>query len=97
MITRVVDRSADGSMFQLQCEECGVPLDWVTGMELTVMAVKGYRNLCFCCDGGADMVSDVLLTDGYMADRYTFIQIFPEGNVVRSQVYSKSRVRIGAK
>ena len=97
MLTRVVDRSADGSMFQIQCEGCGAPLDWVTGLELTVMAVKNYSNFCFDCDGGSDMVSDVLLADGYIADRYTFIQMLPEGYVVHSQMYSKSRVRIGSK
>ena len=73
MITRVVDRSADGSMFQLQCEGCGLPLDWVTGLELTVMAVKGYKNFCFDCDqGDSELVHRALLLGGvYVPDCYT--------------------------
>ena len=71
MITRVVDRSADGSMFQLQCECCGKALDWVTGLELTVMAVRGLHNWCFDCAGeAADLVPREMLIDGQLPDVY---------------------------
>lgn len=45
----VVDRSSDG-LFQVACEGCGVGLDWMSGVELTAMAIKGYRHFCFDCD-----------------------------------------------
>ena len=71
MLTRVIDRSADGSMFQLQCECCGTPLDWVTGLELTVMAVQGLPNWCFDCAGEvADIVPEQMLIGGQMPDVY---------------------------
>lgn len=51
----VLDRSTDGR-FQVSCEGCGIGLDWLTGVELTAMAIKGYRHLCFECDPMADKI-----------------------------------------
>lgn len=64
MFIRVLDRSADGSRWLTQCEVCGCALDWVTSLELTVMSVKGIKNLCFDCDPEADKIPRVMLLDG---------------------------------
>lgn len=70
MVTHVVDRSVDGSLFQVACDGCGQPLDWLTGVELTAMAIKGCKHLCVDCDGGSDCVHGVLLIDGCKPDVY---------------------------
>lgn len=74
-IALICDRSADGSKFQLMCEECKAPMDWVTGLELAVMAVKGLDHLCMECSEEADMVPGQLLADdGFIPDVYIIVE-----------------------
>jgi len=88
---RVSDRSADGSMFQVQCESCGAALDWVSGVELTAMAIRGFTPaLCFDCAGAvAEMIPDQLLCDGWVANEYQFIYSAGQGMALHQRVYVK--------
>lgn len=77
---RICDRSNDGEYCQIQCEACGLPLDWVSNVELTVMFVRALRHFCFECDPGeADGVPDCLLVEGEEPDVY-LIEM-PNGDV----------------
>lgn len=52
----VLDRNALG-MFLVACEDCGKGLDWLSGYEVAMIAMSGYRHFCFECDSlEADLV-----------------------------------------
>ena len=68
MFIEVAERSVDGSAWLTKCERCGTSLDWVSSLDITMMSVRGLRNLCFGCDPGADVVPVVFRVDGGVAD-----------------------------
>lgn len=79
----VLDRSADGR-FQVSCEGCGTGLDWLTGVELTAMAIKGYRHLCFDCDPMANKIPQCFRFEGGPLEHVDLVN--HNGDLIRVKV-----------
>jgi hypothetical protein len=73
MFIEIAERSVDGGHWLTKCERCGVSLDWVTSLELTMMSVKGLHNLCFDCDPSSNGVHSSLKIDGLLPDHITVV------------------------
>ena len=76
---RICDRSDDGEFCQIQCEACGVPMDWVSNVELTMMAIVDLHHYCFDCDISSDHVHLSLLIGNDAPDIY--LVEMPDGEV----------------
>lgn len=87
----VLDMSSDGR-FLVACEGCGCPCDWLTGLELTAMAIRGYRHFCFDCD---QIVSDSIPACFEYADgELEYVEIwFPEGRAIRLWLDGRDQAR----